>query len=180
MKILIETERLFIREILPTDVDQMFELHADPEVHRFLGNKTVTSKEQIIDIINFVRQQYIDYGVGRWAIVDKKTNEFVGWIGLEYVTKETNNHKNYYDLGYRLIKRFWGKGYATESAFASLDYAFNKLNATAVFGMADCENEASNKILRKVGLRFIEIFDHEGVNYNWYKIDKAEYYSASR
>ncbi len=150
MKIIAETERLIIREILPTDVDEMFELHADLEVHIFLGNKTITSKTEIIEIINFVRQQYIDYGVGRWAIIDKETNEFVGWTGLEFVTKETNHHKNYYDLGYRLIKRFWGRGIATESAFASLDYAFNKLNANEVYGMVDCKNEGSNKVLKKL------------------------------
>jgi RimJ/RimL family protein N-acetyltransferase len=175
MKVLAETERLIIREILPTDVDEMFELHSDPEVHRFLGNKTITSKEQIINIIDFVRQQYIEYGVGRWAIIDKKNNEFIGWTGLEFVTKETNNHKNYYDLGYRLIKRFWGQGIATESAFASLDYAFYKLNAKEVYAIADCENEGSNKILRKVGLKFIETFDLEGIKHNWYKVDRTEY-----
>jgi [ribosomal protein S5]-alanine N-acetyltransferase len=173
MTIITETERLIIRKILPTDVDEMFELHSDPEVHRFLGNKTVTNKEQIVDMINFVRQQYIDFGVGRWAIIDKKTNEFIGWTGLEWVTKETNNHKNYYDLGYRLIKRFWGQGIATESAFASLDYAFNKLNAKEVYAIADCENQGSNKILKKVGLKFIETFDHEGIKHNWYKMDRS-------
>lgn len=180
MKVLAETERLIIREILPTDIDPMFELHSDPEVHRFLGNKTITSKAQTIDIINFVRQQYIDFGVGRWAIIDKKTHDFIGWTGLEFVTKETNNHKNYYDLGYRLLRRFWGQGYATESAFASLDYAFNKLHATEVFGMADCKNEGSNKILKKVGLKFIETFNHEGVKHNWYKIESAEYQQKTR
>lgn len=175
MKIITETERLIIREILPTDLDEMFELHADPEVHVFLGNKTVTNKEQTIEIINFVRQKYIDNGVGRWAIIDKKTNEFMGWTGLDFVTKETNNHKNYYDLGYRLIKRFWGQGIATESAFASLGYAFDKLKANEVYAMADCKNEGSNKILKKVGLKFIETFDFEGVKHNWYKIDRTEY-----
>jgi len=54
MKIFVETERLILREILPTDIDGMFELHSDPEVHRFLGNKTVTSKEETINIINAV------------------------------------------------------------------------------------------------------------------------------
>jgi RimJ/RimL family protein N-acetyltransferase len=175
MKVLAETERLIIREILPTDVNEMFELHSDPEVHKFLGNKTVTSKEQIVNIINFVRQQYIDYGVGRLAIISKKTNEFMGWTGLEFVTNETNNHKNYYDLGYRLIKRFWGRGIATESAFASLDYAFDKLNTNEVYAIADCENTGSNKILSKVGLKFVETFDLEGIKHNWYKVDRTEY-----
>jgi len=175
MKIIIETERLIIREILPIDVDEMFELHSDPEVHIYLGNKTITSKEKIIEIINSVRQQYINYGVGRWAMINKKSNEFIGWTGLEFVTQETNNHKNYYDLGYRLIKKFWGLGFATESAFASLDYAFDKLNAKEVYAIADCKNEGSNKILKKVGLQFVETFDIEGIKHNWYKIDQTEY-----
>jgi [ribosomal protein S5]-alanine N-acetyltransferase len=170
-----ETKRLIIREILPTDVDAMFELHSDPEVHRYLGNKTVSSKEEMTDIISLVRQQYIDQGVGRWAIINKTTNEFIGWTGLEFVIKEINNHKNYYDLGYRLLKRFWGQGIATESAVASLDYAFGKLDANEVYGMADCDNDGSNKILKKVGLSFIETFDHEGVKHNWYKIDRIKY-----
>ena len=78
-------------------------------------------------------------------------------------------------LGYRLIKRFWGQGFATESAFASLDYAFDKLNAKEVYAIADCRNEGSNKILKKVGMEFIEIFDLEGIKHTWYKIDKLKY-----
>lgn len=81
MKVFAETERLILREILPTDIDGMFELHSAPEVHRFLGNKIVTSKEQTINIINFVRQQYIDLGTGRWAIIDKNTNSFIAGQG---------------------------------------------------------------------------------------------------
>ena len=122
MKIFAETERLILREILPTDVEGMYQLDADPDVHKYLGNKPVTSREQTLEVINFIRQQYIDNGIGRWAIINKKSNEFLGWTGLKLVTDETNHHKNYYDLGYRLIKKYWGKGIATESACASLDY----------------------------------------------------------
>lgn len=180
MKIIIETERLIIREIVLTDMDAMFELHSDPEVHRYLGNKTITSQEKLMEAIDFLRQQYIEFGVGRWAMINKKTNEFIGWTGLEYVTKETNNHKNFYDLGYRLLKRFWGQGFATESAHASLDYAFDKLNATEVYAMADIENEGSNKILKKVGLKFIETFDLEGIKHNWYKLERSAYENKKR
>jgi [ribosomal protein S5]-alanine N-acetyltransferase len=175
MKIFIETERLFLREILLTDVDGMFELDSDPEVHRYLGNKPVTSKEQIVDVINFIRQQYIDNGIGRWAIIDKKTNNFIGWSGLKFVTDLTNNNKNYYDLGYRLIKKYWGQGIATETAIASLNYAFKELKANEVYAMADCDNDGSNKILKKIGLNFIESFNLDGVEHNWYKIEKNEY-----
>jgi [ribosomal protein S5]-alanine N-acetyltransferase len=175
MNVFAETERLILREILPTDIDGMFELESDPEVHRYLGNNPVHDKEQTIELINFIRQQYIDNGIGRWAIIDKKTNDFIGWTGLKFVTILTNNHKNYYDLGYRLIKKYWGQGIATETAIASLNYAFDKLNAGEVYAMADFENDGSNKILNKVGLNFIESFDHNGIKHNWYKIERAEY-----
>ncbi len=175
MKVFAETERTILREILPTDIDGFFELDSDPEVHRYLGNKPVADKKQIIDAIKFIRQQYVDNGIGRWAIIDKKTKDFVGWTGLKFVTELTNQHRNYYDLGYRLRKKYWGQGIATETAFASLNYAFDKLKADEIYAMADCENDGSNKILSKIGLVFIEIFDFDGIKHNWYKIDKTEY-----
>ena len=89
MKIFAETKRLILREILLTDIDGMFELDSDPEVHRYLGNKPVSDKDQIIKVINFIRQQYLDNGIGRWAIIDKKTNNFIGWTGLKFVTDMT-------------------------------------------------------------------------------------------
>ncbi len=175
MKIFVETERLILREILPTYVDGMFELDSDPEVHRYLGNKPVMHKDQIIEVINGIRQQYVDNGIGRWAIVDKKTNAFIGWTGLKYATELTNNHQNYYDLGYRLIRKYWGQGIATETALVSLEYAFSNLSVEEVYAAASIENEGSNKILKKIGLKFIETFYYEDIKCNWYKIDKVEY-----
>ena len=175
MQIILETERFILREILPTDIDGMFELDADPEVHRYLGNKPIISREQSKEMIDFIRQQYIDNGIGRWAIIDKKTNDFIGWTGLKFITEWTNNHKDFYDVGYRLVKRYWGQGIATETAKASLDYAFNVLNTDKVYAMADVENMGSNKILHKLGLTWIESFDLDGVKVNWYKIARTEY-----
>jgi ribosomal-protein-alanine N-acetyltransferase len=170
MKIFAETERFILREILPSDIDGMYELDSDPDVHKYLGNKPVTTKDQVVELISFIRQQYIDHGIGRWAIIDKKSGNFLGWAGLKFVTSETNNHKNYYDLGYRLIKKYWGLGIATETAHASLEYAFDILKANEVYAMAACENIGSNKILKKVGFQFIETFNLDGIKHNWYKI----------
>jgi len=175
MKVFIETERLFLREVLSTDIDGLFELDSDPEVQRYLGNKPASNKEQIVELISHIRQQYIDNGIGRWAIIDKKTTEFIGLSGLKLVTETTNNHKNYYDLGYGLIKKYWGLGIATETAVASLEYAFDKLDTNEVYAIADCENEGSNKILKKVGFDCIETFDFEGIKHNWFKIDKTKF-----
>jgi [ribosomal protein S5]-alanine N-acetyltransferase len=177
MKIFAETDRFILREILASDINEMFELDSDSEVHKYLGNKPVRNKEQIENDINSIRQQYIDNGIGRWAIIDKATNQFIGWTGLKLVTEDTNNHKNFYDIGYRLIKKYWGQGIATETAIASLEYAFDKLNIDRVYASAHCENEESNKILKKIGLNFIETFYYQDIKCNWYKIDKHEYES---
>ena len=70
---MIETERLILREILPSDADAMFELDSDPEVHRYLGNAPVKSRKKILEIIDFIRGQYNVFGIGRWAVVRRRT-----------------------------------------------------------------------------------------------------------
>lgn len=173
--IIATTERLILREILPKDLDSMFELDSNPEVHKYLGNTPVTDRQQIVEVIQYIRQQYIDHGIGRWAMIDKKTNAFIGWTGLKFVTQEINQHKNFYDLGYRLMEQYWGQGLGTESAIASLKYAFDQLNAQEVYAFADCQNEGSNNILSKIGFQLIESFDFENTAHNWYKMDRATF-----
>jgi len=173
--IFVETERFFLREILHTDVEGMFELDSDTDVHTYIGNQLVRTKEQSIEVIDFIRKQYVDNGIGRWAIIDKRTKEFVGWSGFRFETILTHNHINYYDLGYRLIKKYWGQGIATETALGSLAFAFNKLETKEVFAMADILNVASNRVLQKVGLQLIESFPLEGVEHNWYRITRSAF-----
>jgi RimJ/RimL family protein N-acetyltransferase len=175
MKIFIETERLVLREILPTDENGLFELDSNPNVHTYLGNNPVDNIEQIREVITMIRQQYIDNNIGRWAIIDKETNDFIGWTGLKFVTETTNNHINFYDLGYRLIEKYWGKGIATETTKATLKYAFEELNLTEIYGMCDIGNVGSKNVLEKTGLKFIETFDLDGINHHWFRITKDEW-----
>jgi ribosomal-protein-alanine N-acetyltransferase len=112
--------------------------------------------------------------MGRWAIIDKKTEDFIGWTGLKY-EKALRKEFNYYDLGYRLRKKYWGHGIATETAIASLKYGFEKLNLKAIGAAAEVNHIASNKILKKIGLKFIETFDYYGVTHNWYTLSKTDW-----
>jgi RimJ/RimL family protein N-acetyltransferase len=173
MKNFIETKRLILRELHFTDLENMYELHSNVQVHQYLGNKTVNCREQAAEIIDFVRQQYIDNGIGRWAMVLKSTNEFVGWSGLKFNNTITNNQINYHDLGYRLLPKFWGNGYATESAIASLNYGFDILNLNEVFAAAHINNLASNYILKKIGFQLVGVFMYENEMNNWYVINRS-------
>ncbi len=166
----IETERLILREILPQDADAMFEMDSDPEVHTYLGNDPVKDIEQINNAIQFIRKQYVDNGIGRWAVVLKETNEFIGWCGLKYFTTAINNHIHIYDLGYRFNKKYWGKGYATEAAKVCMNYGFDKMNLKEIYAMTDSRNANSNNVLKKLGFIFIEKFDYDGDESDWFKI----------
>lgn len=175
MKIFTETARFILREIVPGDVDGLFELDSDPEVHRYLGNRPVQSKEQIREVIRFIRQQYIDNGIGRWAIIAKSDGQFVGWTGLKLVREPINQYVDFHDLGYRLIRRYWGQGIATECAIASLDYGFDIMRLQEIYAAAHMENSGSNRVLVKLGMRCLETFDYDGAPHNWYKIARQEW-----
>jgi len=86
-----------------------------------------------------------------------------------------NNKINFYDVGYRFIPRYWRKGYATESALALLYYAFNTMKLKIVVGMAEVENIASNKVLCKIGLKYINDFPYENIIASWYELKKEDY-----
>jgi RimJ/RimL family protein N-acetyltransferase len=172
MEIFAETERLILREIEYEDEQGMFELDSDPEVHRYVGNNPVQSLEQIQMVIGFIRQQYVDNGIGRWAVVEKHTNQFVGWAGLKLFTEPVNGQSNFHELGYRFMKKHWGKGYATEAAKASVDYGFNKLKLKEIFAMTDVNNSVSKKVLQKTGFHFIETFNFNGEPTDWFKISQ--------
>ena len=162
MSILIETERTYIRELLPEDDAGMFEMDSDPEVHRFVGKKPLHTIQESRDVIAFVRQQYADHGIGRWAVIEKQTGDFLGWTGFKMMKELANGHTDHYDYGYRFKRSAWGKGFATETGAASLQYGVEQLGFKPVYAMTDVNNGASRHILEKLGFRFIEIFEYDG------------------
>lgn len=175
MKIFAETERLILREILPTDEEAFFEMDSDPEVHRYLGNKPVKSIEQTREVIANIRNQYEVNGIGRWAAIEKSTGNFIGWSGLKFITTIENNHTNFYDVGYRLARKYWGKGYATESAKAALEHGFTKMNLQEIIGSVHKENVASRRALQKCGLIYVEDYEYETLPVEWMKITRNEW-----
>lgn len=167
-----ETDRLILREIQPTDEDRLFLLDSNPEVLKFIGLPTVENIEQIRSLIQMLQKQYLENGIGRWAVIEKESGLLIGWSGLKYCKDTINNHSNFYDLGYRFLPEYWGRGYATETSNFWLEYAFNTLNQTEVFATTDINHKASKNVLQKVGFKWIETFDDEGNLTDWWKIEK--------
>lgn len=164
---IIETERLLLREFRIDDAEKLYLLNLDPDVIRYTGNAPFVSVEEAkMFIITY--DHYRLFGLGRWALIRKEDNEFVGWCGLKY-TPDLDE----YDIGFRLFKSFWNKGYATEASIACIKYGFTKSGIKSIIGRAMRENIASIKVLEKSGLTYFKDFDFEGKDGVIYKITRT-------
>jgi [ribosomal protein S5]-alanine N-acetyltransferase len=166
----IETPRLLLRDLLPTDDAGMFELDSDPDVHTYLGGNPVKTMDEITAVIAMIRKQYEDHRTGRCAVIEKASGKFIGWAGLKFMTTPVNGHIAYYDVGYRYIKKYWGKGYGTEAAEATLKYAWQVLQLERVSAFVDVSNTASIRILEKVGLVAQNNFMYDDTEHTWFEI----------
>lgn len=171
---MLESRNLIYRKLTIDDVDGIYELDSISEVHRYLGNNPIQSKEKAKEIIEYVISQYEKNGIGRYAAIEKSSGDFIGWTGLKLEDKKTNGITNYYDIGYRFIPRYWQKGYGFESAKFWLDYGFDVLKYDKISGAAHHENIGSNKILQRIGLKFTNSFIYDGAKHNWYELKSIE------
>ncbi|MHA3788071.1 GNAT family N-acetyltransferase [Flavobacterium hauense] len=169
MQTILETERLLFRQIQPSDAEAMFEMDSDPAVHLYLGNNPLKQIDEVYPLIENLQWQYKEFGMARMAVILKETNEFLGWAGLK---RERNlpDRGIFIDLGYRFLKKHWGKGYATEVAHAWVEYGFNVMKLEKINAYIDVDNIASRKAIEKAGLKFIETFIEEGVEEAWYEM----------
>ncbi|WJK00295.1 GNAT family N-acetyltransferase [Elizabethkingia anophelis] len=146
MKPILETERLLLRELNPDDAGDFFNLNENPNVIKYTGDKAFQNIDEAREFLENY-QNYRLNGYGRWAVMSKENNEFVGWCGLKY-----NSSTDETDVGFRFFEHYWNKGFATESAGACIDYGFKNLNLNTVLGRAMQDNAASVKILEKFSL----------------------------
>ncbi|MBL0912225.1 MAG: GNAT family N-acetyltransferase [Bacteroidia bacterium] len=171
----LESPRLLFREIVPGDEADLFRMDSDPEVHRYLGNRPVQSLEEMQAVIQMIRRQYTDFGIARWAAVRKEDSVFIGWAGFKFHTEVRNGHRDFYDLGYRLARRFWGTGYATEAALALTDYGFDVMKQEVLYACTHLENYASQRVLEKAGFLKKGTFKEDNETIYWLEQSREAY-----
>jgi len=173
MNLIIETERLILRPFELSDAEDMFAMDSNPIVHKYLWQTPSKEIAETIKVIEYLKNQYQENKIGRFATILKKTNEFIGWTGIKYINDhEENGNTNFYDYGYRLDEKFWNKGYATEASIAWLDYGFKEMKIEKMNAYTHFENGASNHILQKVGMTFMEDYlDKDGILWKWWQMN---------
>ncbi|GIF76966.1 GNAT family acetyltransferase [Asanoa siamensis] len=153
-----ETERLVLRDFVDGDLDDLFALHDDPEVMRFINGGKRASLEEIRErTLPEMRRGWPAYG-GRpacWVAAERHGGRFVGWFALRPVDP---GRPDTVDLGYRLRRDAWGRGYATEGGRALVDKGFQDLGVRRVVADTMAVNTGSRRVLEKIGLTFERAF----------------------
>jgi ribosomal-protein-alanine N-acetyltransferase len=161
--IIFETSRLIVRPYLPGDFENFFRLNGDEEVVRYI--RPVQNRSEALEAFQKLLEDYISKpGLGRWAVHDKFTGEFIGSFAI--IPLPWNENK--IQIGYAFPKENWGKGYATELAVKGLEHAIRHLSLKEIFGITEQPNVSSQKVLLKAGFVFKEVYNEKGIDLNVY------------
>ena len=157
MQVFLETQRLVLRRFTMADVDNLVSLDADPGVMHFVTGGMPTARDEIE---NELLPGFLDYyeqfeGYGFWAAIEKTTGEFLGWFHFRPRGEAGPDEA---ELGYRLCKSAWGKGYATEGSRALISKGFTDFGVQRVVAETMVVHEASRRVMEKAGLTLVRTF----------------------
>lgn len=146
---LLETTRLYLRQITQYDADDMFEYLSNYKVTRNLGREPFNNIRELYEIISNLEYNY-NYTKGmRWGIVHKDSNKLIGTIG--YDSLDIKNRRA--EIGYDLNPHYWNQGFTTEAISKVIKFGFEKLDINRISAVVLLENEASLKLLEKSGFK---------------------------
>ena len=150
MDAFLETEQLVLRRFTHADVESLFPLHNDPEVMRFLNGGRAASRREI-------EREYREHFAkdGYWAAIERATDDFIGWFGFH---PREDRPPREFELGYRIRRSAWGRGYATEGSRALIRKGFTELGVRRVFAETMAVNLASRRVMEKSGLKYVRTF----------------------
>ena len=155
----------------PEDAQDAFELNTDPDVLRYTGDVPFASVEEARTFLaNY--DAYTKWGYGRMNCYLRETGEYIGWCGLKYHPDEQET-----DLGYRLKKKFWNQGFATEASRLCLQYGFEELQLPFIVARIMKENLASISVAEIAGMRYWKDDTFHGEPGVSYRITREDYFS---
>src|SRR5690606_16067122 len=154
---LFTSQRLGFRCWQEADIDRMAAINADPSVMEFFP--ALQDRTQTLAFIERMRSQFVEKDFCYFAVDKLADGEFIGFIGLSEQTFEAD-FTPCVDIGWRLAKKEWNKGFATEGAKRCLEYGFHQLNLKEIYAMTPEPNRRSENVMKKIGMRKAGSFIH--------------------
>jgi RimJ/RimL family protein N-acetyltransferase len=170
----LQTARLAMRPFTFADVDPLYLLLADPDVLRYFPNPGAPPRDRVERIVGHILDHWHEHGLGWWALEQLAQPRLMGWCGLTFLpeTGET-------EVAYCLGKAYWGQGFATEAATASLRFGFESLARPRIIGLVHPDNRASAHVLEKLGMSFVDRTPYFGMELLRYGRDAGTWPSAN-
>ncbi len=159
-RIEIETPRLRLRRWRESDLEPFADLNADPEVMRYFP--APYTREQTMLLFEAIQREFTDFGYGLYAAEEKDSERFMGYIGFHRADLAVDFCPGV-EIGWRLAKAFWNKGYATEGAAACLERGFGGLGFDTVLSFTAAVNRPSERVMQKIGMSRVRCFEHPGL-----------------
>ncbi len=172
-KYIIETDQIALRELTMADFDAWHQILSDKETMQYYPREF--DEDQTRKWINWNLDNYSRYGFGLWAVILKKTNEFIGDCGItmQNIYRDGNLFP---EIGYHINKRFWNKGYASQASKACLEYLFKNTDFNEVFSYQNSTNIPSRKVAEKMGMSLREEYpDQINIKTSVYSITRTEF-----
>lgn len=148
-EVVVESERLSLRRFRPDDRDRLLELFGDPVAMRYFPS--TRTAEETDAWIERCRTAYSSHGFGLWAAMRRSDACFLGYVGL--IPQQVDGRPEL-EIGYGLVRRHWGQGYATEGATAVREFGFCKLERERLISIIDPNNRPSIAVALRVGMTF--------------------------
>ncbi|SFR88553.1 EFR1 family ferrodoxin [Anaeromicropila populeti] len=154
---IMETERLYLRELRMEDKKELMKVLSNSESMQFYPHPF--SEEEVEKWIEWNLDNYKKYKHGLWAVIAKEGDVFVGDCGI---TMQNIGDKTVPEIGFHIIMEYCKQGFATEAAYACMEYAFNVLQYPEVFSYTTIRNIPSQKVAEKLGMRIYKYFEKNG------------------
>ncbi|MEM6429133.1 MAG: GNAT family N-acetyltransferase [Deinococcota bacterium] len=155
--LMLQTERLILRQPTKADVQRLFDIYGDPQTNRYNPAGPYPDIQKAHATLQEWLEHWRKYAFGTLVITQIVKPEYViGFGGASYYSYGNEQKLN---LGYRFDTAFWGQGFATESGRAVLDHTFNDLNLPEVYGLVRPDNKPSIHVLEKLGMILVDTLD---------------------
>lgn len=164
---ILQTDHLTLRLLQPADAEVLHRIYQSEGVLRYFPNPSPPPLERVQRFVASQQVHWEKYSYGNWGVLPDGEREIVGWAGLQYLPE-----LNETEVGFLLDRPFWGKGYATEAALASLRFGFEQFGFDHIIALAHPENLASRRVIEKCGMIYVESLSLWGLELMRHRIDK--------
>lgn len=174
----LETTRLWLWPFTLADANDLHQLWTEPAVRKYLWDDQIISRDTVVEVIQASEKSFAEYGFGFWTISDKSKSATIGFCGLRHFL-EDGGETTEVEVLYGLSPSYWGKGLSTEAAQQVMRYGFEQAGLEAIYAGADPPNQASFRVMVRLGMKFLRSTTVGGLEAIYYTLHRNQFHHVA-